>query len=495
MTNIFISRPELLPQGETLEDHKKWQQEEAKAVEQDRKTSHSSRGGLFKGFFKLTFRRNIPAIRDLQDGVSRCPRCTWELEAGICPYCSLEVQDRWHGSDSVTPALSHVSDDDELIQYMMETGDIFEAPDRTSEESDTYNFTSDEGMQENRSNNTRGRVAARGRRSTDRYDSFSPAYSPANGHYSGSDITDNEINITTDYSSDDDTGSLADFVVEDVDGEGTLLSTSSRRDSQEIDHVPEGRNTASGGSEGELDADNGGVTSEGSRSSRSSHIDQYDGSYQSPIPRHILRERQSSNFSPRSTSHRTMNASSHQRLQGSHPRGLRQNDWRRASNRHSQISTNPRGSGQRNKARREVNNQVDSDSDSPPMRLSLRRRRIATNRVLSDDEDVGEGNEDTITNRQNSNGVGYTRKDSVSSSHMEDDNLQSANQIKDLLSSVSVDSSPVEPSARVNGWSSRHESMNSSDDDPVPLRTLIARNPKRSGVHTSQRRRPSGLRS
>lgn len=71
------------------EDHKKWQEEEAALVEQDRSTA-GYKGGLFRGCFRLMARRPIPRaqpIRDAEDGVERCPGCTWELEDGRCESC------------------------------------------------------------------------------------------------------------------------------------------------------------------------------------------------------------------------------------------------------------------------------------------------------------------------------------------------------------------------------------------------------------------------
>lgn len=86
MTQIFANRAELMPVGETIQDHKKWQEEEAALVEKDKET-RGHKGGLFRGCFRRTRRRHLPAIRDDEDGVDRCPRCTWELEDGLCEGC------------------------------------------------------------------------------------------------------------------------------------------------------------------------------------------------------------------------------------------------------------------------------------------------------------------------------------------------------------------------------------------------------------------------
>ncbi len=90
MTQIFAGRAELMPAGETTEQHENWQKEEADLVEEDR----SSPRGLFKGHFSLGGRRAWgPYIRDNQDGVNRCPRCAWELEGGSCGSCGWGADD------------------------------------------------------------------------------------------------------------------------------------------------------------------------------------------------------------------------------------------------------------------------------------------------------------------------------------------------------------------------------------------------------------------
>ena len=81
-----------MPTGETTEDHRKWQQEEAQVVERDRANSDRRTGGLFRGCFQRN--QNLPVIRDTIDGVNRCPTCTWELEDGFCNSCQ-----RAYGSD------------------------------------------------------------------------------------------------------------------------------------------------------------------------------------------------------------------------------------------------------------------------------------------------------------------------------------------------------------------------------------------------------------
>lgn len=75
-----------MPAGETTDEHKKWQKEETHMIEQDR----SSTRGLFRGCFRITQCNNRSYIRDAEDGVDRCPECTWELEDGHCNHCGYD---------------------------------------------------------------------------------------------------------------------------------------------------------------------------------------------------------------------------------------------------------------------------------------------------------------------------------------------------------------------------------------------------------------------
>jgi len=107
MTHIFANRAELIPPGETTEDHQKWREEEAAAVEKDRSRT-GRRGGLFRGCFKTHSRRpplndyiRQPIIRDVEDGVDRCPRCMWELEYGLCESCGYPSESEgWSDSEA-----------------------------------------------------------------------------------------------------------------------------------------------------------------------------------------------------------------------------------------------------------------------------------------------------------------------------------------------------------------------------------------------------------
>ena len=92
MVQKFLSRAELLPDDETVQEHDKAREQEAKVVAADR-----SGRGLFKGLFRLTTfgfaPHNRRAILDEEDGVDRCPVCTWELEEEGCLHCGFTMSD------------------------------------------------------------------------------------------------------------------------------------------------------------------------------------------------------------------------------------------------------------------------------------------------------------------------------------------------------------------------------------------------------------------
>lgn len=90
ITQKFIQHAELLPEGETTEQHEENRAQETAILEADRSKPEV---GLFNGRFRITIGWNgelRPRMRDEEDGVERCPHCFWELERGdgaICPRC------------------------------------------------------------------------------------------------------------------------------------------------------------------------------------------------------------------------------------------------------------------------------------------------------------------------------------------------------------------------------------------------------------------------
>lgn len=117
MAAVFVSRADLLPPGETLEEHKKWQQEDADAVQKDRDNTDPRTGGLFKGLFNAPahpLRPSLHIVRDREDGVDRCPICAWELEDGGCTQCGLVFDET--GEVSWDNSFTGFSDMDEMSE-------------------------------------------------------------------------------------------------------------------------------------------------------------------------------------------------------------------------------------------------------------------------------------------------------------------------------------------------------------------------------------------
>ena len=237
MTQLFVNRTELLPAGETSEDHKKWSQEEADLVDLDRITHTSHAGGLFRGCFRYFARRTRPVIRDQEDGVDRCPVCAWELEDGICGSCG-------YGTDSGSVGSPSVSDGP--------IDDAFEEEPRGSRRRGyLYDGTDRDDYDSERSiDGDRSLLDALGRSTQTLEDDVDDGdYAPAlrldrthqrtrpgipplrNRHHTwrpASERYSYDPEIDMDSASDEDAGSLEDFVVND-EGEGPLSDQTSPR--------------------------------------------------------------------------------------------------------------------------------------------------------------------------------------------------------------------------------------------------------------------------
>ena len=113
MVQLFTGRAELLDEGETTAEHSRCQREEAQKLDNDKSEARSGTGGLFHGIFKEKAR--LPPARpliDVEDGVLRCPHCSWELEdedAG-CERCGFLPED---SMDEDGQSFGGWSDDDE----------------------------------------------------------------------------------------------------------------------------------------------------------------------------------------------------------------------------------------------------------------------------------------------------------------------------------------------------------------------------------------------
>lgn len=95
---IFVGRTQLLPNGETSEEHHTMAKAEAETVAKDKANTDQRNGGLFKGCFKRHNIHQLP-LHDPGDGVDRCPRCHWEIEDGYCNQCGVPVGDGFSDFD------------------------------------------------------------------------------------------------------------------------------------------------------------------------------------------------------------------------------------------------------------------------------------------------------------------------------------------------------------------------------------------------------------
>ncbi|KAL4878515.1 hypothetical protein BJY04DRAFT_110144 [Aspergillus karnatakaensis] len=93
VVQLFTSRPELLDNGETTDQHRAHQLEEAEKLEADKKNTNSGQAGLFRGIFNKTRFHPAQPIVDVDDGVVRCPQCAWEMEETWCGRCGFGHDD------------------------------------------------------------------------------------------------------------------------------------------------------------------------------------------------------------------------------------------------------------------------------------------------------------------------------------------------------------------------------------------------------------------
>jgi hypothetical protein len=108
MTRVFAYRQELLPEGETVEEHDEYIKEAVAQVSGDKET-----GGLFSGLFKGGRMHWMP-LHDPGDDVDRCPNCHWELEEGRCGSCGLNIGDEDGFGLDTGESENSDDDDDEL---------------------------------------------------------------------------------------------------------------------------------------------------------------------------------------------------------------------------------------------------------------------------------------------------------------------------------------------------------------------------------------------
>ncbi|KAK5675753.1 E3 ubiquitin ligase [Elasticomyces elasticus] len=116
---IFVSRTQLLPDGETAEEHDNMAKEEAALVARDKANADPRTGGLFKGSFKAGSRRNrLMPMYDPEDAVQRCPGCHWELEGNYCAHCQMAI-----GATGLSDYDDSTTSEDEMDQELIEDFD------------------------------------------------------------------------------------------------------------------------------------------------------------------------------------------------------------------------------------------------------------------------------------------------------------------------------------------------------------------------------------
>ncbi|EEP79937.1 predicted protein [Uncinocarpus reesii 1704] len=87
---------------------------ETERIESDKNGENSKSRGLFQGCFRNAILGGLP-IRDIADGVERCPVCTWELEDGDCIHCGYVSM-----GDNFTEDGDYYSDDDSDMLEVLE---------------------------------------------------------------------------------------------------------------------------------------------------------------------------------------------------------------------------------------------------------------------------------------------------------------------------------------------------------------------------------------
>ena len=228
--------------GENTEDHRRFQQDEANAIERDKATTTSTTRGLFGGRFRRDSSRRFNVIRDDEDGVERCPQCTWEIHDGWCEGCGLLVEEDW--SDDGSGYSDGVSD----LDHDTLDQDLYSLPDDYIDELTARVIPGEEGslsphgrhhaesfrvpgraraigrqrdMEEDLGRDRRMPVAARTSRSPERHVAHHPAYSDEGMEDGAMDPDTDHYDSEADYP-----GSLDDFVDDDGDGGPTSMTVS-----------------------------------------------------------------------------------------------------------------------------------------------------------------------------------------------------------------------------------------------------------------------------
>ena len=386
MIQIFANRAELMPVGETTEEHKQWQDEEAALVEKDR----SSTDGLFRGCFKILARRPMTLaapIRDDEDNVDRCPRCTWELEDGQCGSCGYPFEGggssdsegaEYYHPDEIYDMEHRIDMDDALFENLAEEANAHESyGEHRDSDAEDDDYSPRSYIRHRVSNVLRPRL-----QSND-YDSL-----PDTEEGSGDD--------------DEEVDSVDSFVVADEEVPPSTAS-SNRSGSPSYASSPRSLNweienrTAIGDiqeSDDDHESQQNSEASEHEASSPLSHIDREDESDEGPVP---LSRRQLFRFS--SDSDESASTESSQAVATIIQDRVRRRRTPRAA---SGIARQKGNIAHRNRERGHSNGasgiiEIESDSEPPIPTQRRRRRRAIQTRLSSDEETNAEASSGTAT--------------------------------------------------------------------------------------------------
>ena len=388
MTQIFANRPELMPVGETTQEHKRWQEEEAALVEKDR-AAVGHKGGLFRGCFRLTRRRQLAVIRDDEDGVDRCPRCTWELEDGLCESCgypagedSAEMSD----SDGHGPWHDHLYDmEGATVEEFVEA---LGEPDRTGRripnlDFSEHGYSSEAGSSEGTAPQRRHRE----RRINEQLNRLPvpPEQEPAYDSY---------LDGTDENSDDEEDGSLDGFIVNDVENGPHSVTSSTRSLHWDTDEGTDGEGNLPENSDNDRESQDEDGYNE--LSFATARYETEDDSDEGPILRSRRQVRQRSVASDLSSE-----------VVGSRGSGVSQalnalrvrNPWSGSHlSANSQRTVDHGNTDEGVEESTEGPIEIESDSDSPvPTQHTRRRRRAIQNRPLLDDDSDVEASSGTAT--------------------------------------------------------------------------------------------------
>ena len=233
----------MIPPGETTEEHRVLQQEEASLVDKDKAIGASTGKSLFGVNFRDSGPRHAPVIRDVEDGVDRCPRCTWELEDGWCESCGYGVAGGYSTPSMSDSDRSYYTNDlgDEPADHMMgDDSNVYAADDFLEERSvsvderavsaDSNEFFRDYEGRDTHVYQDFARARERARNPTVAAQNLEyPRRRDSHGVSSIADHDEDDESYpdTEIYSSDGTAGSLNDFIAEDA-GERAALAGSPR---------------------------------------------------------------------------------------------------------------------------------------------------------------------------------------------------------------------------------------------------------------------------